>query len=77
MDEKRLYDLICAHLDIKPEQVMAWRVYDDYLRVVVNRGGAGCPKYRIELADLEPPAEEAPVEPPKAPRKPRKRRASK
>ena len=50
----------CARLGVSPDQVLVCRMDGDDLVVVVDRGVAGCPKYRLPLATLEPIAEEAP-----------------
>ena len=34
-------------------QVLSWRIVDGVLSAVVDRGIKGCPKYTINLAELE------------------------
>jgi hypothetical protein len=48
-------DVACTRLSVSPDRVLVCRVEGDDLVVVVDRGVAGCPKYRLRLADLVPP----------------------
>jgi hypothetical protein len=73
--------IACDYLGAEDEQIVVCRVDGEELVVVVNKGGAGSPKYRIPLKNLpepepEPKAAEAkpPAKPKAAPRPPAKRR---
>ena len=60
MEEKYLV-AACRRLEVSAEQVLSWRVYPEtaveagYIALVVDKGVAGCPKYKIPLAELEVP----------------------
>jgi pyruvate/2-oxoglutarate dehydrogenase complex dihydrolipoamide acyltransferase (E2) component len=51
MDDK-LIAAACDYLEIEPRQVLKSRVDSNELILVVDRGIAGCPKYRLPLARL-------------------------
>lgn len=54
---------IAKHFDVKPEQVMSYRVYGDEVATVIDRGIKGCPKYFIPLSELtDKPQMAEPVE---------------
>lgn len=79
MSEKQTLQAAVRRLEITAAQVLSWRVYKNEIVLVVDRGVAGCPKYRLPLSELvvpesetEPaPASEPEPEPTPAP-KPRK-----
>lgn len=49
MDEQRILKLACVRLGYPVEQVLAYRVYEDQIVLVVEAGH----KYRVPLAELE------------------------
>jgi hypothetical protein len=61
MDDKKILAAACKAVDAKVEQVMSYRVYEDHIALVVDRGGDGCPKYTVPLSELAEP-EPAPKE---------------
>jgi len=48
--------IACARLGVASDQVLVQRIEGDELVLVVDRGIAGCPKYRLPLAGLRPSA---------------------
>ena len=46
-------NLAAKHLGVEVDDIIASKVYDDHIAVVVDKGIAGCPKYLIPLSDLE------------------------
>lgn len=86
MNEKRALELACAHVGADKQQVMKFRIEEEDVVLIVDRGKDGCPKYKIPLADLEAEAKaveeaakleaepEPKPEPPK--RKPKKAQAT-
>jgi len=53
--KERILAAACRHLDVDVNDVLSWRVYDDRVVMIVNRGIAGCPKYEVPLAQIETP----------------------
>jgi len=43
---------IARHFDVKPEQVLSYKVYGDEVATVIDRGIAGGPKYTFPLSEL-------------------------
>jgi hypothetical protein len=52
MDDKKILAAACAKVNADPGQVMSYHIYEDHIALVVDRGGAGCPKYIIPLSEL-------------------------
>jgi len=48
--------IACARLGVASDQVLVHRIEGDELVLVVDRGIAGCPKYRLPLASMRPSA---------------------
>lgn len=48
-----MIDKVCKYLDITKEQILASRVTDESVIVVVDYGVSGGKKYTIAIADLE------------------------
>ena len=85
MDNDTLLSRACQSVDCAVTDVLAHRVYEDRIVLIVNRGGAGCPEYNIPLSELpqqEPqpveaaPKTAAPKKPKRARRKPKKSRGT-
>lgn len=50
----------CAYLGVEVGQVLSWKVYEDKVVLVVDKGIAGCPKFNVNRAMLEMPAPQVP-----------------
>ena len=37
----------CKQLGVSRKQVLSHKIYDDHIALVVDKGGAGCPKYKL------------------------------
>ena len=64
MNNEQILDAACEYVSCTAGQVLKYRVEDGCAVLVVDRGVAGCPKYKVSLTDLaEKPAPEPAPEP--------------
>lgn len=77
MNDEQILALACARVDAEPDQVMSYRIYDEVIALVIDRGIKGGPKYILSLRELintpeEPKAIEPEPEPEPKPKPKRK-----